>query len=92
MRVQAAAGRGRTTELGTRRVGTVADVAAFEGGCGACEYRDGGGRTPRQWVPGVPRGLTGLERPTAGRDWGVPPPGVAGKDLIVEFECLGTEN
>ena len=43
----AAAALGRTDELGTLRVGTVADLAAFELVSGDFEYRDVGGRTEK---------------------------------------------
>ena len=43
----AAAALGRTNELGTLRVGTVADLAAFEVVSGDFEYRDVGGRTEK---------------------------------------------
>ena len=42
-----AAALGRTNELGTLRVGTVADLAAFEVVSGDFEYRDVGGRTEK---------------------------------------------
>ena len=43
----AAVALGRTDELGTLRVGTIADLAAFEVVTGDFEYRDVGGRTEK---------------------------------------------